>query len=248
MRAETRLLRAQRYEREIVMQHRMLLVSASLAFLWCGCAQPSSLTGTTPKVAQLTRVAASTGKIQHVVIIIQENRSFDNIFAGFPGADAPLTGLRHNGKRVSLHQATFQQYPNVDIKHDYRHSQIEYDAGKMDGFDEDVWMNGQPAKTYPYAYLSRKQVAPYWTMATQYTLVDRMYPTVWGPSFTAHLDLIAGTTVVNRSPSRTVSEIDYPYNQNNPNWTCAAQPPPPSYILVDTKGSVAETGGGPPPC
>jgi phospholipase C len=230
------------------MQYRMLLVSASLALVWCGCSQQAGLTGVTPKAAQATRATRSTGKIQHVVIIIQENRSFDNIFAGFPGADAPLTGLRHNGKRVSLHEATLQQRPNVDIKHDYRHSQIEYDAGKMDGFDEDVWMNGQPAKTYPYAYLNRKQVAPYWAMASQYTLVDHMFPTVWGPSFTAHLDLIAGTTVVSRSPSRTVSEIDYPYNQDNPNWTCAAQPPPPSYILVDTKGAIAETGGGPAPC
>ena len=141
------------------MQYRMLLVSASLALIWCGCSQLAGLTGVTPTAAQATGATRPAGKIQHVVIIIQENRSFDNLFAGFPGADAPLTGLRHNGKRVSLHEATLQQRPNVDIKHDYRHSQIEYDAGKMDGFDEDVWMNGQPAKTYPYAYLSRKQVA-----------------------------------------------------------------------------------------
>jgi len=230
------------------MPRRMLLVSASLALAWCGCSQPAGMQNAAPKPAQALRASGSTGKIQHVVIIIQENRSFDNVFAGFPGADAPLTGLRHNGKPVTLHQATLQQDPNVDIKHDYKHAQIEYDSGRMDGFDEDVWMNGQPAKTYPYAYLSRKEVAPYWAMATQYTLADHMFPTVWGPSFTAHLDLIAGTTLVSRAPLRMVSEIDYPYNQDNPNWTCAASPPPPSYILVDAKGTVTEQGGGPPPC
>ncbi len=230
------------------MQNRRLLVLASLTLVLCGCSQFASLTGVTPGAAQPTPASRSAGKIQHVVIIIQENRSFDNVFAGFPGADAPLSGLRHNGKRVSLHHATLQQYPNVDIKHDYKHSQIEYDAGKMDGFDEDIWMNGQPAKTYPYAFLNHKQVAPYWAMASQYTLADRMFPTVWGPSFTAHLDLIAGTTIVSRSPDRIASEIDYPYDQDNPNWTCAAQPPPPSYILVKTKGTIEETGDGPPPC
>ncbi|MGB8519943.1 MAG: alkaline phosphatase family protein [Candidatus Tumulicola sp.] len=226
----------------------MILVLALLASGLAGCSQPANPAGFAPTAVRATKTSQSAGKIQHVVIIIQENRSFDNIFAGFPGADAPLTGLRHNGKVVTLHQATLTQRPNVDIKHDYKHSQIEYDAGKMDGFDEDVWNDGQPAKTYPYAYLSHKQVAPYWAMASQYTLADRMFPTVWGPSFTAHLDLIAGTTVVSRAPLRIVSEIDYPYNQDNPNWTCAAQPPPPSYILVDAKGTISETGGGPAPC
>ncbi len=230
------------------MQYRMILVFVLLAPGLAGCSQSASPSVLAPTAARATQTSQSAGKIQHVVIIIQENRSFDNIFAGFPGADAPVTGLRHNGKVVTLHQATLTQRPNVDIKHDYKHSQIEYDAGKMDGFDEDVWSNGQPAKTYPYAYLSHKQVAPYWAMASQYTLADRMFPTVWGPSFTAHLDLIAGTTVVSRAPLRIVSEIDYPYNQDNPNWTCAAQPPPPSYILVDAKGTISETGGGPAPC
>jgi phospholipase C len=230
------------------MQSRILLAFTVLALVWCGCSEQTSPSGVTPRASLAKRAPGSTGTIQHVVIIIQENRSFDNIFAGFPGADAPLMGLRHTGKLVALHKATLQQYPNVDLKHNYKYSQVEYDAGKMDGFDEDIFMNGQPAKTYPYAYLSRKQVAPYWAMASQYTLADRMFPTVWGPSFTAHLDLIAGTTIVSRAPDKIVSEIDYPYNQNNPNWTCAAQPPPPSYTLVNARGVITETGDGPAPC
>ena len=50
-------------------------------------------------------------------------------------------------------------------------------------------------------------------MAKQYTLLDRMFPDMFGPSFTAHLSLIAGTTAISSSKA----EIDTP--QQEP-WSC----------------------------
>ncbi|MBV9027901.1 MAG: phospholipase, partial [Candidatus Eremiobacteraeota bacterium] len=46
-----------------------------------------------PSAAALVRHATgSTGKIGHVVVIIQENRSLENLFAGYHGANAPMSG------------------------------------------------------------------------------------------------------------------------------------------------------------
>src|SRR6185312_6961408 len=70
-----------------------------------------------------------------------------------------------------------------------------YDNGKMDGFDLQPDNSGTPAHVgkRAYVYLNRTLTAPYWAMARQYTLADQMFPTEWGGSFSAHLDLIAGT-------------------------------------------------------
>jgi len=197
-------------------------------------------------VAQAERPFSSP--IKHVVIIVQENRSFDDIFAGYPGADAPTYGYTHKGKKISLKAMGFGQF-GVGISHTYHMALTNYDNGKMDGFDENIFNNKQPAGTYPYAHLESKDVKPYWTMAQQYTLDDKMFPTVWGNSFTAHLDLIAGTTVISKKGGTTVSEIDTPYNQDVQNWTCYASPPPPTRILTHkANGQIIWGGGGPPPC
>jgi hypothetical protein len=226
------------------------LLSAFIVFSVSACSQPVSI-GALPQslrgALRTHAIAGSSSKIQHVVIIIQENRSFDNIFAGYPGADAPTYGYTSAGKQQTLKQITLQGRVGVDIGHNYHQALTEYDSGKMDGFNQDVYSNGQPAGVYPYAFIKRKQVQPYWDMAQQFTLADRMFPSVWGPSFTAHLDLIAGTTIVQNS-SVVVSEIDTPYNQSDPNWTCAATPPPPTYILTYDHGQTVWGKGGPPPC
>src|SRR5581483_11315238 len=45
---------------------------------------------------------------------------------------------------------------------------------------------------FPYAFVPRAQIEPYWTMAERYTFADRMFESNNGPSFPAHLYLIAG--------------------------------------------------------
>jgi phospholipase C len=147
--------------------------------------------------------------IKHVVIIVQENRSFDNIFLGYPGAESKRYGYMHDHRKVALRAATFR---GPDIVHAWKSGFEDWDGGKMDRFD---FYGGTQGRQYPYSFLSRQLVAPYWAMARQYVLADRMFPTMFGPSFTAHLDLIAGTA--NIGPAR--SEIDQP--DESP-WGCDA--------------------------
>jgi phospholipase C len=173
-------------------------------------------------------------RIKHVVIIVQENRSFDNIFAGFPLADSQMYGYMHDGTRVSLESIRFQVR---DMAHQYLTGIMDYDNGKMDKFDLNG-TNPAPIGRFAYSYLERDQVQPYWTMAKRYVLADHMFPTMFGPSYTAHLTLIAGTANVQPSISEADSPSSFP-------WGCDA----PAGTRTDTVDSSRdETYSGPFPC
>ncbi len=183
------------------MAAKLLAAISALAVAVCaGCASGSSSSAlpqaVVPGISPIERSTASN-YIKHVVVIIQENRSFENFFAGYPNADAPTWGYGlKQGKRVkiTLHQDTFQVEPN--LPHLYQASITDWNNGKMDGFSK-FGHNGADAA---YAYIERSQVQPYWDMANQYVLADHMFPTEFGPSWTAHLTLIAGTDNVQQNP------------------------------------------------
>src|ERR1700730_15876803 len=101
-------------------------------------------------------------KIKHVVIIVQENRSFDNLFMGFPLADTRNYGFNHLGQQVNLTAQPL--YQPKDLDHSAAGFIRQYDGGKMDGFDLK-----EPSGTLAYQYTQQTDIAPYWTIAQQYT-------------------------------------------------------------------------------
>ena len=84
--------------------------------------------------------------IKHVVIIVQENRSFDNLFRGFPGADAPTYGFSGSHK-IPLKPLTLED--SNDIQNNWIDAITAWDNGKMDGFEGEHFFGNK--KTYPYA-------------------------------------------------------------------------------------------------
>ncbi|HEY1655776.1 MAG TPA: alkaline phosphatase family protein, partial [Candidatus Tumulicola sp.] len=131
--------------------------------------------------------------LQHIVIIVQENRSFDNLFAGYPGTDSRTYGFTHDGRKLALRAIGF--WPAAGLDHLWNAGITDWAHGKMNGFDKPG--DGKPLPpTYMYSYVKREQVRPYWDMAHQYVIADQMFPTEFGPSFTAHQNLIAGSTEV----------------------------------------------------
>jgi phospholipase C len=152
-----------------------------------------------------TRVGPVGKYLQHIVVIIQENRSFENFFAGYPGADAPTYGYAlKNGKRVKIRLQAIT-FDGPDLDHNWYASIVDWDNGRMDGFD--AFGRAPPNPPNPaYSYVKKELIAPYWAMAQQYVLLDHLFPTEFGGSFTAHLTLIAGTD--NLSP--TTAEVDFP--------------------------------------
>jgi phospholipase C len=132
---------------------------------------------------------------------------------GFKGADYRLYGYQHDGTKVTLKPVAFN---TPDLGHTFVNGLTDWDAGAMNGFDKPFTIGTTtPAGKLPYSYLAHKAIAPYWAMAQQYVLADHMFPTMFGQSYTGHLDLIAGTTDL----TPTSAEVERP---SNVPWGCDA--------------------------
>jgi phospholipase C len=146
----------------------------------------ANVTGFASETLQITVGPASSSPIQHVIVIIQENRSFDNLFNGFPGADSVQSGMS-NGTVVPLSPVPLAGGYSLDNSH--LGWWKDWDSGQMDGFARNL--KGNPP-LYEYSYVQQSDIQPYWDLATQYTLADEMFQSNTGPSFPAHQYLIAG--------------------------------------------------------
>lgn len=151
--------------------------------------------------------------IQHVVIIVQENRSFNNLFDNFPGADtAGANGITPTGT-IPLAQTTLEA--GQDICHFHYSYELAYDGGKLDNWAQEQTCgvtNGAYGPTgvsnAMYAYVNQAEIQPYWTLAEKYTLADHMFQSNSGPSYPAHQYLIA-------AQSADADEIP-----TGPHWGC----------------------------
>ncbi|MDQ6781297.1 MAG: hypothetical protein M3Z37_09140, partial [Candidatus Eremiobacteraeota bacterium] len=174
-----------------------LCLMASAVSLW-GCGGDALKSAIAPVFVPRPSTIRSSGIIQHVVIIVQENRSFDNLFNGFPGADTSQTGVRHDGQVVGLVARPFES-GGLDIGHFHTSFRSAYAGGNMNGFDTEgtfgITSTGyQPVDgplNYAYGFVPSSETQPYWQLAQRYTLSDRMFQSNSGPSFPAHQYLIA---------------------------------------------------------
>ena len=70
--------------------------------------------------------------IKYIVFFIKENRTFDNYFGTYPGANGATTAVDSEGETIPL-QHEKDSIP--DIEHDPFGARMAYDNGKMDQFD-----------------------------------------------------------------------------------------------------------------
>ena len=212
-----------------------LLVECMLAA--CGGGGGGSASVYTPAP---TPVPTLPPLIKHVVIVIQENRSFDNLFNGFPGADTVQSGTMSNGQTVALQPVSFTAVP--DIEHSHPNWYAEYANGRL-FFDKGSPPGSPP--NYPYSYVPGSETAPYWAMARSYALADRMFQSNTGPSFPAHQYLTAGGSkigagqFVDENPDQ--DNIGVPVKQG---WGCDD----PAGTTVQLLGPNGTDLAGPFPC
>ena len=138
----------------------------------------------------------SFSKIKHVVVIVQENRTPDNLFHGLPNADIASSGVDSTGATIPLTQIPLAH--GYDISHSHAAFLAMYDNGKMDGADKEphgcnIYTAGCPPHPQ-FVYVNPADVVPYFELAQRYTFGDRMFQTQQGPSFPAHQFLISGTS------------------------------------------------------
>ncbi len=222
------------------------------------------------------RPLSGSSPIQHVIVVIQENRSFDNFFATYPGANGATSGqaapmptpiqqsCARRGQPVITHPTTLQLTKvslvgagfknnfgeDNDLDHIYGGYLAEYDNGNMDGFDLVLFgadgSGPQAECTYAYQYVDPSDIKPYWDIAKQYVLADNMFDTQGSSSFTGHQDLIAGGTGVNYKANK-YGDNSIIDNPFNMPWGCRDSPPGTKTSLITTSDRYLELAG-PLPC
>jgi len=135
-------------------------------------------------------------KIQHVIIVMQENRSFDNLFYGYPGANTAVGGFNSQGTYIQL------QPEPLEANYGLEHSSPDFFAAcdgspagencKMDGFNNEE-AYGQKIPSNPeYGYVPASETKIYFQMAQSYVLADNMFTSHIDASFVSHQYIIAG--------------------------------------------------------
>jgi len=179
-----------------------------------------------------------TTRIQHVVIIFQENRTPDNLFHDpvliAAGADIASSGVNSSGQMIQLTSESLGV--NYDLSHAHSAFVAQYDGGRMDGANlVPIACNVAPCPSNPqYFYIQSSDVQSYFQMAEQYTFGDRMFQTNEGPSFPAHQFIISGTSAPTATSNLFVSE-------NTNGGTGCAAPPSATVLVIDPHGNQSST-------
>jgi phospholipase C len=162
---------------------RFLLTAAAVA-----CAQIFTLGA--------ANASSSIPQIQHVIIIMQENRSFDSYFGTYPGANGiPMK----NGKpddcnpNPATHQCVYSYHAQKEKAsggpHDTSAVVKDIDGGKMDGFVRTA--NPVLGGKTVMAYHDYHEIPDYWAFARNYVLQDAMFSSTTEWSLPAHLYLVS---------------------------------------------------------
>ncbi len=177
-------------------QFATLLVALTLAA--CGQSDRVILSGATngSGVEGAFGDTPTASPIKHVVFIIQENRSFNNLFLGYPGATTQSWGYNTKGKKIQLHAQGLST--SWDLDHSAQNFFNDCDRQgslpgtdcKMDGWNTEGAGFGHPKK-FDYAYVPKNEIAPYWDIANQYVLADMMFASNLDGSFISHQYAIA---------------------------------------------------------
>jgi phospholipase C len=153
------------------------------------------------------------GKIKHVIYIVQENRSFDNLFQGYPGADTVSKGKDSKGGTIALKPVSLKTWYTLD--HSAESMFVDCNGTgslpgtkcRMNGFDGEP-SSGPPGLKHPmYVYVPHNETKPYFDMAHEWVLADKTFASQLDESFVAHQYIIA---------AQAQSSVDIPFSR----WGC----------------------------
>jgi phospholipase C len=141
-------------------------------------------------------------KIRHVIVIMQENRSFDEYFGKYPGADGIPRGVclpRLKGPCVRPYHDRYDI--NGGGGHHADDSKADINGGRMDGFvirrQQDETCRKHPERlkcirpTDVMGYKTAQDIPNYWAYARNFVLQDRMFESVGGSSIPSHLFMVS---------------------------------------------------------
>ncbi len=146
--------------------------------------------------------------IEHVVLVMMENRSFDHFLGWMPKADGKQAGLRYRDKSGDFHSThslapDYQGCGHPDPDHSYEGGRVEYDGGACDG-----WLRAGSNDTYSIGYYERKDLAFLGQAAPGWTTLDRYFAAIMSATYpnriyqhAAQTDRITNTSAVSKLPT-----------------------------------------------
>ncbi|HET8582006.1 MAG TPA: alkaline phosphatase family protein [Jatrophihabitans sp.] len=214
-------------------------------------ATAAALAVAVPAGATSTRAGATTTPIKHLVVIYQENHSFDNYFGTYPHAANPpgepafhaqrgtptVNGLTHelltdNPNLANPTRLDRSQEITCDNNHNYVPMQEAYDGGLLDKFVQSVGPTATGCDpTLTMDYYDGNTVTALWNYAQRFAMSDDNFASTFGPSVPQALNLISGQThgLVTSAPTTAVA-----------NGTLIANLPP-AHDDCDASGAVNPT-------
>ncbi|MDX6664564.1 MAG: phospholipase, partial [Solirubrobacteraceae bacterium] len=180
----------------------VLLVAAAATFAGINLAQGSNRAAPAP-----------TTQIQHLVVIFDENVSFDHYFGTYPNAantdgstftaaaGTPVPdGLNHDSLLTANPNAhnparlTHSQAVTCDQDHGYADEQLAFNGGAMDKFVEHTAGGGCTDPGLVMDYYDGNTVTALWNLAQHFAMSDNFFGATFGPSTPGAINLISGNT------------------------------------------------------
>jgi phospholipase C len=165
--------------------------------------------------AQPTQIPEAIHKIRHVVVIMQENRSFDSYFGTYPGADGfPV----RNGRLVvcipnpARHRCDRPYHDpamvNVGTWHNAPVARADIAGGRMNGFVAEAQRVNGSAHTDVMGYHDAREIPNYWIYARRFVLQDHMFEPNASWSLPAHLFTVSewAATCLSADPYSCVND------------------------------------------
>ena len=135
------------------------------------------------RIGAAARPNPARSGIDHVVVVMMENRSFDHMLGWLPGADGKQAGLTYVD-RAGIARAThalapdYQGCAHPDPDHSYDGARVEYDGGACDG-----WLRAGSNDEYAIGYYQAGDAPFFARAATDWTACDRYFAAFMGPTF-----------------------------------------------------------------
>jgi phospholipase C len=132
--------------------------------------------------------------IDHIVVVMMENRSFDHFLGWLPNADGRQAGLTYLDAAGSAHEThplapDFTGCTHPDPDHSYEGGRVQYDGGAMDGF-----LRSGENDEYAIGFYVEEDRPFYSALARNFTTFNRSFCSILGPTFANRLFLHSAQT------------------------------------------------------
>lgn len=177
------------------------LTAAGSSLLLPGCSSDSPGGSAAAAPGALPDPAASG--IDHIVVVMMENRSFDHFLGWVPGADGRQAGLRYPDKSGQLidtfHLAPHAEYGyqgcgKEDPDHGYEGGRVHFNNGRLDGWLGTVGDASVGSDHFPVGYYTADDLPFFKGVAQNFTLCDRYFHSILASTFPNRVYLHAGET------------------------------------------------------